>query len=43
MREIVKINPVSCRRGHTMTTKKHGANTIDLNALMAEDKDLRNP
>ena len=39
MREIVKINPVSCRRDHTMTVKKHSANTINLKALVAEDCD----
>ena len=41
MREIVKINSVSCRRDHTMTVKKHNANAIDLKALLTEDRDLR--
>ena len=40
MREIVKINPVSCRRDHTMTARKHSANSIDLKAWVAEDRDL---
>ena len=40
MREIVKINPVSCRRDHTMTVRKHSANPMDLKALVAEDRDL---
>ncbi len=40
MREIVKINPVSLRRMHTMTVKKHSANPIDLKALLADDREL---
>jgi hypothetical protein len=40
MREIVKSNPVSCRRDHTMTAKQHSANSIDLKALVAKDRDL---
>jgi len=40
MREIVKDNPVSCRRMHAMIVKKHSANPIDLKALLSEDRDL---
>jgi hypothetical protein len=32
MREIAKINPMSCRWEHPMSVKKHHANPIDLKA-----------